>query len=437
MVKRGRDSAPEGRHYDPPSSPLTPQAKKSRVGTTITEPPTETVGVDLNANLPLDIEADTLPQGKALDEGQSSGDAGAALENSGVQVSKLQVSKSVTKPEDAAVSKEKLKGLGFAAAMAKLRPGVSSGTPPVYLSDADCRELKSLPSECGVTKEDYQDDILKDTYANLLCLSPGAFRSWSEQNNGPHPMSFSGWATTCPDLDFGNALAALMFTHDGHYVNPSRVDPLMLSARSITADNTRYNLEIKTTAPSVYELAFCITPIRVTKSLLLFASGTGSGSTRESKYIYGCAHSQDWERMVSTLCMVFGEETLDAQVYGADLQYSTQSRSKDSPTPSPSKGSIASRPAQATSAGSGRFAALRALDEVPVYDARTPGQDITFDANLFNNLDKRLAKYDDEVPVNSYAIVGYTVSYWKTPKKASWNISHNVRWVILLACPDA
>jgi len=50
-------------------------------------------------------------------------------------------------------------------------------------------------------------------------------------------------------------------------------------------------------------------------------------------------------------------------------------------------------------------------------------------------LDKILDRYDDEIPYGSFAVVGYTLSIYKS-KAGKSSLSCNIQWVILLGCPE-
>ncbi|KAF9052103.1 hypothetical protein BJ165DRAFT_1341016, partial [Panaeolus papilionaceus] len=141
----------------------------------------------------------------------------------------------------------------------------------------------------------------------------------------------------------------------------------------------------------------------------------------------------------SWVCMVFGQNSLHAQLARDAMEFSTRPHYNNMTTdvtPSATgmfKTNKGSSPAgSAKPKSSGDVMSLGPDDQVPVYDARqTP---FNFDTDLPHIADT-LPKYDGEVPYGSFAVVGYTVSaHNPSPKK--WNLKCYIRWVIVLGIPQ-
>jgi len=79
------------------------------------------------------------------------------------------------------------------------------------------------------------------------------------------------------------------------------------------------------------------------------------------------------------------------------------------------------------------YCVLKSSKSVPVYDARK----FNFEYTAYNlsNLDKFLDHYNDKIPYGSFAVVGYTLSIYKS-KAGKSSLSCNIQWVILLGCPE-
>lgn len=114
------------------------------------------------------------------------------------------------------------------------------------------------------------------------------------------------------------AINAVQFVADGRYVNPSRVNPTILSTKDSLGNQSRYVAEVKTQGK--WDTAIFVTPVRVLQSHLHEA-------VRGQKFLSGAAHGQEWERMAAVLCMIIGERVVQAQVVGSNLSFSTKTAS--------------------------------------------------------------------------------------------------------------
>ncbi|EKM77709.1 hypothetical protein AGABI1DRAFT_129993 [Agaricus bisporus var. burnettii JB137-S8] len=338
----------------------------------------------------------------------------------------------------------------FEAAVAKMSSNVVD-TPPVtavpaeptvYLEDVHRRTIESLPSVCSVTDANLQDELLQNDYPRLPPLLQGQLRSWSDRP-GAGTTRFSGWSTMCPHLEFKRAVNAIRFDVDGRYVNPSRVDPTILSARDTSGKSARFIAEVKVNHKWV--TAVFTTPIRVLDSRL-------RTSDNEQKSISGAAHGQEWERMAAVFCMIMGESVLNAQVVGSELRFSTKlvagSKSNTasskimvntSPSPAslPMTRNMPSPNVKKLNGRSSKFvrSVLEASDTVPVFDARDHTSAFKFEASSLSQLEATLPLYTEEVPLGSLAVVAYTATYFVKGGDRAWSLSVNVQWIIILGSP--
>jgi hypothetical protein len=223
--------------------------------------------------------------------------------------------------------------------------------------------------------------------------------------------------------------------------------------------------------------AVCVSLVMIVKSSVTEISTVVSGATKSAhlKFVTGIPHSQEYERMVGLICMMFNEKKLAAQLSqcaitfgtlgylpekipskrGLYLGYATKFRildGKSNGNASPLKDGVASG---ATSTGAPRASSDRTtLDifdtsaspirsqvpiltqshAVPVYDAR--GVELNLDQEI-DNLDS-LPLFEDfggEIPSGSCALVGYTVTKFVSIK-AGPSVSFNVQWLAVLGVPE-
>lgn len=111
------------------------------------------------------------------------------------------------------------------------------------------------------------------------------------------------------------AINAIQFVSDGRYINPSRVNPTILSTKDLLGNQTRFLAEVQLNGK--WEAAVFVTPIRVLQSHI-------REGLRGQKFVSGAAHGQEWERMAAVFCMIIGEQVVQAQVVGCDLSFSTK-----------------------------------------------------------------------------------------------------------------
>ncbi|KAF9050080.1 hypothetical protein BJ165DRAFT_1401887 [Panaeolus papilionaceus] len=306
--------------------------------------------------------------------------------------------------------------------------GASGSSGPVSF-----RNCMALPSVCGVNNIDLQDELLAHTYSQLPHLRPGTLIPWTGMP-GPGQCAFSAWGEQCPEMaglfPTSLAMAAILFSMFQELLNPSRGSPLSVELRQIRIKQyTRLNVYRGAKPMIGVSCGF------VTESQLL----TPSDSGLRQKYIRIIMHSQEWERFTSWMCMVFGQQSLHAQLARDAMEFSTRPHYNNAAAeekPSTSSGMFKTKKGLSP-AGSGKprsstdVMSLGPDDPVPIYDGRN--SQFNFDTDL-PNLDSILPRFEREVPYGSFAVVGYTVSaHNPAPKK--WNLKCYVRWVIVLGTP--
>ncbi|KAJ7747474.1 hypothetical protein B0H16DRAFT_1461954 [Mycena metata] len=192
--------------------------------------------------------------------------------------------------------------------------------PTVFLEDLEVYKAYYDPlAECEVNDEDLQDPALCNTYVGLPPLpgnravmpvyDPSRLTGGESSPVKGGRVKFSTWATHLPDMLADNAIGAVMFVESGpSFINPSRVSPVRLSAEVSTGATATKRLKVDN------KVAICVTPIFSSESILIEPKKIGTNVDCTHKWLSGIMHNQEWERFESTMCLVFGELVLYAQL---------------------------------------------------------------------------------------------------------------------------
>ncbi|PPQ81055.1 hypothetical protein CVT26_006165 [Gymnopilus dilepis] len=222
-----------------------------------------------------------------------------------------------------------------------------------------------------------------------------------------------------------NALAFINFVAADHFLNPARASPMLTRAVRTGVNGFRMNLYVDN------QPAILLSSIFVRQSHLLSPPPRGL----RQHLIAGIGHTQEWERQVSFICMAFGRPELRAQLSADVLTYATRSDTSQAHTSASSSFSATQSPSirmssrnYVSSASNGMSLAYD--DPVPVYDAREVAVDLSNVESLFS-----LPRFAGEVPVGSFAVVGYTTNAYLSNRDGAWHVSCNVRFVVVVGTP--
>ena len=113
------------------------------------------------------------------------------------------------------------------------------------------------------------------------------------------------------------------FQRYDYFVNPARADPTLFS--TFSPDNYLYTMRLHESK----KICLCLSPVFIVKSRLLephsrSLSSTSSGNRMLLKSLDCIFHSYEWERSSSFWCMVFGVDTMHAQLNGAAISIETK-----------------------------------------------------------------------------------------------------------------
>jgi hypothetical protein len=93
-----------------------------------------------------------------------------------------------------------------------------------------------------------------------------------------------------------------------NFINPARVSPVRLSTQVTSGPSSTRRLLVDG------RIATCISAVFCSESVVITAEKIGQKSERTRKWVSGLFHNQDWERFESLICLVFGEDTMYAQI---------------------------------------------------------------------------------------------------------------------------
>ncbi|KAJ6470778.1 hypothetical protein C8R47DRAFT_751799 [Mycena vitilis] len=348
------------------------------------------------------------------------------------------------------------------AAVVTSKQRVNGEHSTVFLEDIETYRAYFDPdAPCGVFDVDLQDPLLKSSYKKLppLPANRQVIPAYDPNRNSgivTEPVKggrvkYTIWQTYIRDMLVDNSYGALMFkSASPNIINPSRVSPVRLSSRVSMGSTTTYRLHVDD------RIAVCVSALFCSESKIVTPVKIGGKSDRMRKWISGVFHNQEWERFESLMCLVFGEQTLRAQIspkhavsFQTMISPEHASSQKDSddlfntaaPADMFSPVKVTKKATKTTNTPN-KFSSSRAKtllahnDRVPVYDARKNLVD--FDTDLAR-LDEVLPPFIGEVPFGSFIVVGYTCSVYNAAVSgSSERVAHlgcNVLWVIVCGTP--
>ncbi|KAK7050768.1 hypothetical protein R3P38DRAFT_2764029 [Favolaschia claudopus] len=318
---------------------------------------------------------------------------------------------------------------------------ISDQVEEKYLEEQDVKDVKSLPPQCQVTNRELQDKVTYHEYLKLPKLLAGVLIAWSTRE-GPGMYMISDFAEDTPNVDFPTLWSCFLFVSKDEFVNLARANPLDFTATSqiYTNEMKRWVLEYND------RTAVCVSIVSVVSSAIMKAKYVVEPQKKSLKapllkFVTGIHLSQDYDRIVGLLGMVFHHSEMHAQLNEDAITFGTKSitleklqKTRDTRA-NKGNGTRSSATKYRTTSYTASTDSLAWDDEVPVYDARhTP-----FNASRdIDNLDRLLPRYDDnkgEIPNGSCALVAYTVSQYLKKPADEEHISFNIRFAVVLADP--
>ncbi|KAJ7246756.1 hypothetical protein C8J57DRAFT_1523460 [Mycena rebaudengoi] len=277
---------------------------------------------------------------------------------------KQEASASPRTPKSAVASPKKGKGKQAANSAAK------RAHTETVLEESDVRTVDALPDVCEVTEDFLQDPALAAVKAKSV--------SWSDVQ-GPGNILLGSWSEIISsNLPTRSIYSVFSFVRNEHYINLSRVDPRELQAvRQIyTTDRNRF--------------ALCVGEKPANASSV--NGSTNKPTTPVLKYVTGMNHSQEFERFVGCVGVVFGEQYLHTRIAADVVTYGTKSIQPLKPSAKTPKFTGVSSPASNPGASRTSSSPITLLhtDDVPVYDGRSVPFDLQRDVK---NLDAVLPRY--------------------------------------------
>jgi hypothetical protein len=119
------------------------------------------------------------------------------------------------------------------------------------------------------------------------------------------------------------ALRAIRFVSTGHFVNPSRASPTVITVREISSGavshSRRFHAYVES-SPAIFVSA-------IFSELSKMREPTQHGLPQNM--LQGKFHTQEWDRFVAFMCMVFGKRELNANVARDSMHFVTRALSPD------------------------------------------------------------------------------------------------------------
>ncbi|KAJ7301298.1 hypothetical protein DFH08DRAFT_978929 [Mycena albidolilacea] len=236
-----------------------------------------------------------------------------------------------------------------------------------------------------------------------------------------------------PKLSIATVWALLLFVRKGHYINPARIDPRVLEARSpvYARDGPRKRWVLSVDARP----AVCVSVVNAVQSSVQQIStvyGASNNATPLLKFITGVHLSQDFDRITGLCGMVFNLSLMHVQLNMSALTFGTREK-LGSPDQKGIKSSSSLYRKQTYTAPTD---SLNYDDDIPVYDGRHTGFDASVD---IDDLARILPLYTGEIPANSCTAVAYTVSNFVKHypgRDDKQHLSFNLQWVVVLGEPE-
>ncbi|KAJ7724346.1 hypothetical protein B0H14DRAFT_3519649 [Mycena olivaceomarginata] len=314
-------------------------------------------------------------------------------------------------------------------------------TGDTVLHSVDIKTVKELPAVCEVTNPELQDPMMKSIYAlDLPKLKRGQVTTWSS-NEGPGMFMLSEYPVINPELSIETLWSLLLFVQKDHYINPARIDPRLLQARSpvISRDGfkKRYRRSLLSELTAAYVIDGSSLSVKKPQSISTVYGGSNGGAPL-LKYILGVHLSQDFDRITALCGMVFDLELMHVQLNMSALTFGTKGipleKYEQLNTPErkgiKSASSLYRKQTYMTASDS-----LNYDDEIPVYDARHTAFDASAD---IDSLDTIQPLYKGEIPANSCTAVAYTISNFAkgSGRNEEHHLSFNIKWVVVLGEPE-
>ncbi|KAF8953458.1 hypothetical protein BDZ97DRAFT_1767423 [Flammula alnicola] len=258
----------------------------------------------------------------------------------------------------------------------------SKQSAAAYLEDTDITTVSSLPDSCYVSHHLHQDPEYKKKgyYDNLPNLKHAVYKK-----------------------DMTHVVATTVrFVRDGRYINPSRVDPTTISARSMPSSGG-FRHELCLGGKNLRDTAICVTPVMVMDS---FVAQVNSLLNFSGHYITGIFHTEEWQRFAGVVGMITHHSRLYAHIWSDAITFGTLGASFSERSGTSGAGSShmpASMPV-------GMFNTAASPSKKPAASGQTGRLDYT--AKGFDNLKTTYPLYESEIPRGSLAVVGYITQTW-------------------------
>ncbi|KAH7903038.1 hypothetical protein BJ138DRAFT_1120807 [Hygrophoropsis aurantiaca] len=288
----------------------------------------------------------------------------------------------------------------------------------------DIAATRPAPSVDHSKVED-RDKLLLDTYRGLVPLRSVSLTGAGE--NG-RTVLLSNWpADTGGTFNEKFVVDLISFKTYASYINMSRIDPALLTPKSVGK-----GLYVSFLLGDTMQLATCVSVIVVVDSFIGEPGRTAWGPKKE---ITGYFLSQEFERFAGVAGAVFGGATYTTHTFNSAFKFGTfvdPRKSSSIQTSGSTMFSARPSPSSTTSTSPTTRAVLSYDSVVPLYDYRS---EHVFDPVIHLNphmYGKALPSHRD-LPKDSLALVAYTTTNFTLRGEPA--VGCNIMWAALLAAP--
>ncbi|KAH7904855.1 hypothetical protein BJ138DRAFT_1234730 [Hygrophoropsis aurantiaca] len=270
------------------------------------------------------------------------------------------------------------------------------------------------PPESDFSAVDDRDAMLKSTYRDLVPLRSVALSGAGKPGG---TIKLSNWPSfTKGEFNKQFVLSLVTFKSYAGYINMSRIDPALLTPKTISKGSY-----VSFLLGQGAQLAMCVSVI-VVEDCFIGQPGTAAYGGPK-KEITGYFLTQEFERFAGAAGAVFGEEHFATYSFNGAFKFGTYVDPKSSQS-KPSPSSVTSPTTRAV---------LSHQSVVPLYDYRS---ERVFDPAIHLNptMYGKLLPSHRDLPRHSLALVAYTTTRFNM-RSGDIGLGANIMWAALLAAP--
>ncbi|KAH7907988.1 hypothetical protein BJ138DRAFT_1103860 [Hygrophoropsis aurantiaca] len=393
----------------------------------------QAMAVSVNTNADLDSPSDEEPHSDNVGESYSSvfnldvedvtSEVPQASSGSPAPIRKSMRTRKATEKMAAQVKGKKPLSTSVAFEDSVAESNVEPDVFPTYHQDIT---VTSRPApDTDLSEIDDRDVMLKSTYRDLVPLRSVALVGSGSKAGGT--IKLSGWpSTTKGEFNKQFVLGLVTFKSYAGYINMSRIDPALLTPKTISKGSY-----VSFLLGQGAQLATCVSVIVVEESFIGQPGTTPYNLPK--KEITGYFLTQEFERFAGVAGAVFGEERFSTYSFNGAFKFGTYVDPNRTGASNHEGGMFSAKPSPSSASSPTPRAVLSYDSVVPLYDYRS---ERTFDPAIHLNptMYGKLLPSHRDLPRHSLALVAYTTSKFGL-RSGDIGLGCNIMWAALLATP--